>query len=1015
MCRVVAAVSRAMMRSLKWLAVAAAFLLPVLAHAQQVPISRYARFSGNLNFVVTGGSLRTQSNTGNACAVGTSSSQALTGVPAGASIVAAYLYWGGSGATVDSTVTLNGATISAERTFQATFSLSGTDFPYFGGFADVTSRITGNAVITFGGLSVSTGAPHCASQAVTAGWGLVVIYGSPAERLRAINVFDGLQWFRGNSVTLNPDGFRIPATDIDGRIAIVAFEGDPQNSTPLNGFAESLVFNGATLDDGINVAGSDPLLQPYDGTVNSVGVSNSWGVDVDTFDVSGLLSPGQTSATTVFSAGGDLVLLTAQVVSATSEPVVDLSIQKSHVGDFVAGASGEYTIRVANAAGVQREDNVVTVTDTLPAGLTFVSGSGTDWTCVAAAQDVTCTHPPPLAAGATLPDLTLTVEVGAAAAPGVTNTATVGSASLDTNPANDVATDPTVVLAPDLSASTKTVTDLNGGEADPGDVLRYTITVTESAGVPAPAVRVTDDVPANTTGFSVTGVPVGAVDASTGTGTGANGTGFLDITGITVPAGGSVNVIFDVEVPPAASPGTPIDNTASVENSFGPGATPAAPQLIVSPSQVPASGTKSLYLRRTPALQLSRLPGSAAEGFETVNAGTSDTWTLAPPLQAVFAVPAGNIAIPLWLRRAGGGGGNRTLQVTLANSATGTIGSTTQTISPPSGGTPALFTFVVNNPVATTFPAGSSFTLTIAQLSGGNGGSVTRVHPAGPGSGNYSQVQLDSSTVINVDSVLAYDAPYPGGTTGGPFEPGTTVYLRAVVSDPFGSFDITAARLTLEDAAGATQVSDQPMARVADTGAAIASFEYAYTLPSGAATGAWTARVVADEGTEGTVSDTGATGFQVQLPEPVLRVQKTSEVLSDPVNGAGAPRRIPGSVLRYTVTVANTGPGPVDASTLVITDGIPAGTALLVAGGGGDPVEFVDGATPSGLGYDFATSVSYSSQPGGGAPYDYTPVPDGDGYDPAVTGLRVAPTGTMAAASGPSEPAFSVRFRVRVE
>src|SRR5690606_36417219 len=153
-----------------------------------------------------------------------------------------------------------------------------------------------------------------------AGWSLVVVYGSASERLRAINVFDGLEPFRGSQLTLNPDGFLVPASAIDGRIAIVAIEGDPGNSDPLGGFSEALRFNGTTLDDGINVPGSSPLVQPYDGTVNAIGSATSYGFDVDTFDVSTLLAPGQTSATTQFSAGGDLVLLLAQIVSVTSQP-----------------------------------------------------------------------------------------------------------------------------------------------------------------------------------------------------------------------------------------------------------------------------------------------------------------------------------------------------------------------------------------------------------------------------------------------------------------------------------------------------------------------------------------------------------------------------------------------------------------------------------------------------------------------------------------------------------------------
>jgi hypothetical protein len=62
----------------------------------QTPIARAERFSGNINFVATGGSLRTQPNTGDACALAPTSTATLSGIPAGTSVVAAFLYWGAS-------------------------------------------------------------------------------------------------------------------------------------------------------------------------------------------------------------------------------------------------------------------------------------------------------------------------------------------------------------------------------------------------------------------------------------------------------------------------------------------------------------------------------------------------------------------------------------------------------------------------------------------------------------------------------------------------------------------------------------------------------------------------------------------------------------------------------------------------------------------------------------------------------------------------------------------------------
>jgi uncharacterized repeat protein (TIGR01451 family) len=989
----------------------ALLLAPAFAVAQ--PITRFARFTGNINFVATGGSLRTQANTADPCAVGATSSQALTGIPAGASIVAAYLYWGGSGATADTNVTLNGATITAARTFSSTFvdPASGNSFPYFGGFADVTSRISGNGTLTFGGLTVNTGTPYCASSAVAAGWAVIAIYGSSSERLRAVNVFDGLQYFRGSAVTLNPDGFRIPSSNIDGRMAIVAWEGDPGNSTALNGFSEALSFNGTTVDDGIVVAGSDPPTQPYDGTVNSLGVANSYGVDVDTFDVSTLLSPGQTSATTQFSSGGDLVLLAAQVVSATSEPVVDLSLTKTHTGNFTVGANNTYRLTVANAAGVQREDNTVTVTDALPAGLGFVSGAGTGWSCSASGQNVTCTHPPPLDPGASLPQLTLTVTAAGAAVPNVTNTAAVASASFDVNAANNSASDATVVVGPNLSTSTKTVVDSNGGDPDPGDTLRYTITLRETNGVAASGVSVADDLAAEFTSLNVVSVPAGATNFSTGSGTGANGTGRVDVRGIAVPANGSATIVFDVQIAAGTSPGTPLNNSATVVNPGGPGAAPAAPQLIVSPSAIPSSGTKPLYLRSSPSVALSRTP-PGADAPVTVAFGTPVTWTLSPALALPLTLPAGNIAVPLWLARSGTGT-TRTVVVTLANSATGTIGTATQTVTLNTG-SPLLSTFVIANATTRTFPVGSTFSVSLTQTSPNVVNRPTLLYPVGATAGDYSRVSLPSATVINVDSVQTFSAAYNGGAALASFYPGDTVYVRATISDPFGNFDIASASVSIVDSAGTVRLGNAAMTAVASPSTATRLYEIAYPVPVGGPLGGWSARVTGVEGTEGVVTHTRTGGFTVVPRLPALRVQKTVAVLTDPVRGSTNPHQIPGSVQRYQIAVTNTGTGTVDASTLVIVDPVPAGAAMYVSTAAGNPVQFIDGSVPSNLSFSYAANVSYSNLPGGAAPYSYVPVPDANGFDANVTAVRVAPTGTLAAAAGASQPSFAVEFRVRV-
>jgi len=984
------------------------------AHAQA--ITRYVRDTGNINFVSTGGSLR--NNATNTCTLNATSTTALSGIPNGTTIRNAYLYWGGSGGTADTSVTFNGNTVTATRTFAATYTGVTPSLPYFGAFANVTSIVTNtrNGNYTFGGLTVVTGSPHCDVSAVVAGWSLIVIYESATERLRAINLYDGLAPFRGSQLVLTPDGFRVPATNIDGRIAVFTLEGDPANSEQMNGVDEALRYNGFLLDDGINVAGSDPLVQQFDGTINTQGIATSYGIDVDQYDITARLSPGQTSGTTTYSAGADLVLLMAQIVSATSDPAVDLGVTMSHTGTFVSGGTGTYTITVSNAAGVEREDNTVTVTDTLPAGLTYNSSSGTGWTCSAAGQVVTCTHAPTINPGASLPALSLVVNVAEAAAASVTNTVTVSTPSYELVTANNTANDVTATVDPNVSTSAKTVVDLNGGEVSPGDTLRYTITITESAGGQARNVSVTDNVPDDVTFGAFVSVPAGATSAFTPAPAGANANGIVGVTGINVPASSSVTVVFDVIVVAGTLPGTNINNTATLNNPNGPENNPVAPTLVVNPSLIPSAGTKFVYLHRTGAgaRSLSRVVPTAADTNEVVANGTPDAFTITPALQTAFSISANPIPVRLWLTRSNNPGA-RNVTVTLTSSS-GFSTTLNPSITPPnSTTTPTEFVFSLPNATARTFPVGTTFTLTVT-----NGGSNNiTIWPNGNGvAGNNSRIEFPATTVINVDNIAAYNATFNGGAAQTTFYPGANVFVRAQISDPFGSFDIGSARITIIDPANVTQVNNQLMtaqgapATCNSTSAATCIFQYQYAVPASPSLGAWTVRITANEGTEGTVTDLGVGGFTVAIPQPALTILKTSTVLSDPVNNATNPKRIPMAVVQYDVTVTNSGPGTVDAGTLVITDPIPNDAAMYVSTTPGNPVVFLNGATASGLTFTYSSHVSYSST-GASGPWTYTPVPDANGFDSLVRAVRISPAGIMSAA-GAGNPSFTIQFRVRI-
>src|SRR5205814_42879 len=120
----------------------------------------------------------------------------------------------------------------------------------------------------------------------------------------------------------------------------------------------------------------------------------------------------------------------------------DLTITKSHSGNFTQGQVGAtYTITATNS-GSAPTSGVVTVTDTIPAGLSATNIAGTGWTCVLGT--LTCTRSDALAAGSSYPAITLTVTVANTAVAYATLFPSVSGGG-QTNTANDSANDPTII------------------------------------------------------------------------------------------------------------------------------------------------------------------------------------------------------------------------------------------------------------------------------------------------------------------------------------------------------------------------------------------------------------------------------------------------------------------------------------------------------------------------------------------------------------------------------------------
>ena len=701
---------------------------------------------------------------------------------------------------------------------------------------------------------------------------------------------------------------------------------------------------------------------------------------------------------------------------------VDFAITSSHTGSFNAGGTGSYTLTATNNGPDQyAPTDTVTVTDTLPTGESYVSASGTGWTCGAVGQLVTCTASNvTVNSGSSLPAITLNVSVATNAAASLTNTATVASnPNQDFNTANNTTTDVTAIVVPDLSSSTKVVVNTTGGDALVGSTLQYTITLTESNGVAAVGASVTDDVPANLSGFTVVSIPSGATNSSTGAGTGANNDGKLNIIGITVPANGSVTVVFTAQVASGTANCTVIDNTATVNTANGSnGATPTANEITVAQSSCTASGNKILYVYDTQTL--TRVPQTTNTTGISVAEGGTTSWTLSPAFTKAFSLSAGTVTVQL-MSAANTGGNNRSYTVSILKNGTvlGTSASTGNFTST----TLTLRTSNVTVPL-TSFAAGDTLVMRVNNTS--TGGTNRNVLVAQRTSAaNFSRLSFATTTVINVDSVTAYTTNYPTTTlpTNGIFLPGQTVFVCAVVSDPFGSADTdpatggTVPQITLTDPNGTVQVNAANMTKEAAAncgGTASTSteaFEYSYVTSFALPTGFWTASVTASEGTEGTITHTANGSFDLEVPS--LLITKTASMASDPVEGTTRPKAIPGATVTYTITVQNNGRGPVDSGTLIISDPIPANTAMSLTAK--PPFVFTNGATSSGLSVTSGSDANIVYSNNGGSSYTYTPTCTRPCTDTAITNFKITLTGSMNGKTGASAPSFNISFNVVIQ
>ena len=133
---------------------------------------------------------------------------------------------------------------------------------------------------------------------------------------------------------------------------------------------------------------------------------------------------------------------------------------------------------------------------------------------------------------------------------------------------------------------------------------------------------------------------------------------------------------------------------------------------------------------------------------------------------------------------------------------------------------------------------------------------------------------------------------------------------------------------------------------------------------------------------------------------PVISVNKTSTLISDPVNGTGADKNhIPGAIVEYTITTTNSGGSSPDASSITITDPVDGNVEYDVSG-----ISFT--AYNSGLSLDTVT-YAHKDTP---TIYNYLPIGT---FDANVASIKITTNGTFNHTDIP-DPRFTVIYRIRI-
>ncbi|MGA2962888.1 MAG: hypothetical protein ABSD96_14515, partial [Candidatus Korobacteraceae bacterium] len=707
--------------------------------------------------------------------------------------------------------------------------------------------LSGSATITANGLASYIGTSNDAGGGAGAGGSIIVLSSSGGESGLTITAQGGRggdAWDSEPFALVNRHG---PGGGGGGGVVLLSGAAASASVSPGA--------NGTTLTPGV----------PYGSTYGLPGIY--------VFNA----SQGQSSV----SPGGLLCL-------------PDLTIAKSHSGAFVKGSTGSYNVVVSNVSAYGSTSGMVTMSDTLPTGLTPTGASGTNWTCPApSGQTVTCTRSDVLGPAASYPAITVTASVSSSATSPVTNTATVSGGG-EYNTANDSASDVTNLVSSGTSADLAISTTATSGTwVLAGNNITLVQTITNN-GPSATDVIFTETTPANTT-FQYVIAPAGWTCVTPAVG--ASGT--ISCTYPSLALNGQASITLALNTSPAITNGTYITTAASVGAS-----TTYDTNLTNNTSSVVTIVNTGVNLTVTNTGTPSPVvTGGQITYTQTV---TNNGPSTAPNVVFTETIPPNSTFASLTSIPAGW------------SCSLPTVGSTGTTIS-------------CN--VSSMAPGNAVIFPVVLNATGAGGTAVTDTAQAWPTPTNLETSPGDNSatSTINIGAANQLDLGVAITPPTGPVAPGTAITYTTTVTN-YGAATATNATLTIPTPANTTKVTlTGPTGWTCATTCTLTG-----TMAEGA-TATFTLNVTVNAGdTPGaTITDTATiatTQTDTNSANNTATVTNTVGAVADlaMTNTPSVSAQIPGSNITYTQVLTNNGPNAITANTAngvtyTVTIQIPTG------------------------------------------------------------------------------------------